>query len=220
MNDSSGMQNGLRGQSEINNTDGPSAQTLFNTIIRAVRDALQEIHLTYDNINAFDASIERFQGRYAGSVKEPDMGIVPEREYFPTVAIESGWSQRLTRLNHDIVVAHRVSWKSRIGDFVKMDQSGREFVKGKIETWDMDSDSEGSEVLLQREEIFPEPQTGGSDQVIRVSKTQLFGSTLPAGRNPDDVFGLSVSNLRSKVAITMQHDGCRPASSTNTIKWH
>lgn len=33
------------------------------------------------------------------------MGIVPEREYFPTVAIESGWSQRLTRLNHDIVVA-------------------------------------------------------------------------------------------------------------------
>ncbi|KAG5291357.1 hypothetical protein I7I50_08142 [Histoplasma capsulatum G186AR] len=88
------------------------------------------------------------------------------------------------------------------------------FVKGKIETWGMDS--EGSEVLLQREEIFPEPQTGSSDQVIRVTRKQLFGSTLPAGRNPDYVFGLSVSNLRSKVAIATQHDGYRPASSTST----
>ncbi|EGC43992.1 conserved hypothetical protein [Histoplasma capsulatum var. duboisii H88] len=57
MNDSSGMRDGRRSQSEINNTDCPSAQTLFNTIIRAARDALQETHLTYDNVHAFDASI-------------------------------------------------------------------------------------------------------------------------------------------------------------------
>lgn len=97
MNDSSGMQNGLRGQSEINNTDGPSAQTLFNTIIRAVRDALQEIHLTYDNINAFDASIE------VGSLQENPLfeSVCPRLVLYPPLLpclTESRYGQAIKQM--------------------------------------------------------------------------------------------------------------------------
>ncbi|KKZ63189.1 hypothetical protein EMCG_02394 [[Emmonsia] crescens] len=283
MGDPSGRRDGLRSGTIVDDTNGPSAQTLFNTISRAINDAHQETRLTYENVDASNGSliissldenptiesalprlnynsvtrtldvyimptrthdshqtwlykevarmlntnyitpaefneldfmtgttIRGFQGQYAGSIKQPDMGIVPEGEYFPTVVIESGWTESFARLHCDMRI-----WlvgsvgKVKLVLLLKWTKTAENIVGGVVEAWDLDS--AGSERLLQREIIFPGPQEGGENQVLKITRAQLFGSRLPAGRNPCDIFGLSLSNLRSKAANSLRIDGYRPA---------
>lgn len=57
MGDPSGKRDGLRSGIITDDMKAPSAQSVFNAISRAVNNAHQETDLTYDNIDASDASL-------------------------------------------------------------------------------------------------------------------------------------------------------------------
>ncbi|KAK2764287.1 hypothetical protein FQN54_008979 [Arachnomyces sp. PD_36] len=81
-------------------------------------------------------------------------------------------------------------------------------IDAEIEVYGLDKD--GDVALLQKETLYPYPRkpvpvdskipawvlNRRTGQVIRVTRGQLFGSSLPAGRNPDDVFGFSLDDIR------------------------
>ncbi|EGC41826.1 conserved hypothetical protein [Histoplasma capsulatum var. duboisii H88] len=283
MGDPSGKRDGLRSGIITDDMKAPSAQSVFNAISRAVNNAHQETDLTYDNIDASDASliissldesptiesalpklsynsltrklnvyimptrthdshqtwiikevvnmlntnyitlaefnelhfmtgttIRGFQGPWAGSIKQPDMGIGPEGENFPTVVIESGWSESFPGLHRDMQLWLGGSvGKVELVILLKWTKIVGNFVKGMAEAWSLDST--GQERLLQSEIIFPEPQAGSVNQAINVTRGQLLGSRLPAGRTPSDIFGLSLSNLRTGTVTELRIDGYRPA---------
>ncbi|KAK2795256.1 hypothetical protein FQN52_006186 [Onygenales sp. PD_12] len=151
-----------------------------------------------------------FQDPYAASENQPDMSIVHHGHYFPSVVIESGWSESFDRLHRDM----RLWLVGGAGQvclvlLFKWTKMPGNYVKGVVESWD--SDPTGNERLLQTEIIYPIPNSGSGNQVIRITRGQLFGAMLPTGRKRDDIYGLSVSNLRHKSNISLQRDGYRPA---------
>jgi hypothetical protein len=44
-------------------------------------------------------------------------------------------------------------------------------------------------------------------QVIRITRGQLFGSALPPGRNPDDVFDISLDGIRDTARGALNVEG-------------
>ncbi|EEP76894.1 predicted protein [Uncinocarpus reesii 1704] len=148
--------------------------------------------------------------QYAASQKQPDMSIVPVGQDLPSVAIESGWSEKFAKLHRDkrlwlvggagqVQLVLLVKWTKMPGNRVK----------GVIESWDLDP--AGNERLLQEEIIYPRSQAGSVNQVIRIARGQLFGTRLPAGQDPNDNYGLFVSNLRNISSFSLQFDGFSPA---------
>ncbi|XTI94473.1 hypothetical protein V2W45_951892 [Cenococcum geophilum] len=58
--------------------------------------------------------------------------------------------------------------------------------------------------------ILPTPNTAAT-QVITITRGQLFGSAIPAGRNPNDTFDLSVDDLRTLAIGRIRKEGFVPA---------
>ncbi|OCK95810.1 uncharacterized protein K441DRAFT_74929 [Cenococcum geophilum 1.58] len=143
-------------------------------------------------------TITNFGPPYINSSKQPDQAIVPQDKDIPTVIVEAGWSESVPKLHQDtslwlkggagfVQVVLLIKWTKIIG----------KRVKAFVEVYNLDL--AGNKRLLQTETILPTPITTTA-QVITITRGQLFGSAIPAGRNPDDTFDLSVDNLRT-VAI-------------------
>ncbi|PGH33791.1 hypothetical protein GX50_03360 [[Emmonsia] crescens] len=94
-------------------------------------------------------AIRGFQGPYAGSEKQPDMAIVPEGEYLPTVVIESGWSEHLLPRDMRLWLVGAAGKVQLVLLFIWTKMSENNYVKGVVETWGLDP--AGNERLLQRE---------------------------------------------------------------------
>ncbi|OJJ39595.1 hypothetical protein ASPWEDRAFT_37413 [Aspergillus wentii DTO 134E9] len=63
------------------------------------------------------------------------------------------------------------------------------------------------------QEVFPIPAgTGPGAQRIRLTRRMLFGKGLSPGRNPRDVFGLDVDNLRVHARESLARMNLRPAT--------
>ncbi|OCK88432.1 uncharacterized protein K441DRAFT_313258 [Cenococcum geophilum 1.58] len=143
-------------------------------------------------------TITNFGPPYINSSKQPDQAIVPQDEDIPTVVVEAGWSETVPKLHQDTSL-----WLKGGAGFVqvvlliKWTKITGKRVKAFIEVYDLDP--AGNKRLLQNETILPTPITAAA-QVITITRGQLFGSAIPAGRNPNDTFDLSVDNLRT-VAI-------------------
>ena len=62
--------------------------------------------------------------------------------------------------------------------------------------------------------IFPTPTPPGAAaaQVIPLTRAQLFGAVLPAGRNPADIINLSIDSLREVATEMVQNEGYVVAS--------
>ncbi|KAL1952564.1 hypothetical protein VTO42DRAFT_4803 [Malbranchea cinnamomea] len=86
---------------------------------------------------------------------------------------------------------------------------GQNAVRGVLEAWDLDH--AGNDRLLQTDVIFPTPHPGSERQTLSITRGQLFGPSLPSGRDANDTYGLSVSRLRIVATDVMRLDGNRPA---------
>lgn len=106
-----------------------------------------------DSVMASNSSHQAFRGfenPYSASRKQPDMSIVPDNQTFPSVVVESGWSESLTRLHRDM----RLWLVGSAGQvqpvlLFKWTKLPGNRVKGVVESWDLDP--AGHERLLQSE---------------------------------------------------------------------
>ncbi|KAL1953804.1 hypothetical protein VTO42DRAFT_2265 [Malbranchea cinnamomea] len=157
-----------------------------------------------------ESSFANFQSPYAGSRKEPDMAIKPRGvQGLPSFVIESGWTENLTDLHEDMRLwLIGGSGHVRLVLLLKWTKIPSKRVIGVAESWSRDAT--GSPNLQETVVIFPEPHAGGANQTIRITRGQLFGAALPHGRNPADVFGLSVSTLRREAREAMRDHGFVP----------
>src|SRR5271154_4807096 len=132
---------------------------------------------------------------YTSSSKEPDQCIRPISLTMPTIAFESGWTESRPHLHRDmslwlkggggaVQLVFLFKWSKLVGNRVK----------GVVEVYNLDQ--AGNENLVQREDIFPRPAPAATPQQIPITRGQLFGAAIPAGRNVNDVFNLSLDDLR------------------------
>ncbi|KAM5445004.1 hypothetical protein MferCBS31731_000461 [Microsporum ferrugineum] len=149
-----------------------------------------------------------FATPYTSATKEPDACILPDTLPLPTVVVETGWSESWPRLDADkdlwlvggasVELVLLIRWTKISGGRVKGDLH----VHGK--------DPTNNVVLLQTEPIFPAP-AGNVNQVVPISRRQLFGSCIFPGRNPGDIYNLSVASLRGKADGPIRSMGFIPA---------
>ncbi|OCK91089.1 uncharacterized protein K441DRAFT_616927 [Cenococcum geophilum 1.58] len=154
-------------------------------------------------------TITNFGPPYISSSKQPDQAIIPQNEDIPTVVVEAGWTESVPKLHQDTSL-----WLKGGAGFVqvvlliKWTKITGKRVKAFIEVYDLDPT--GNKRLLQTETILPTPITTTA-QVITITRGQLFGSAIPAGRNPADTFDLSVDDLRTIAVRRIRKAGLFPA---------
>ncbi|KKZ61878.1 hypothetical protein EMCG_03668 [[Emmonsia] crescens] len=166
---------------------------------------LNEAELDYLDMRV-GTRFEGFQPPYTFSSKEPDLAIRPDGVALPTVVVESGWSESLSRLREDMQL-----WLEggtplvQLVLLIKWSRLSGNRVKGSLEVYGRNS--AGIPMLLQTESIFPVLTTPA---VISISRSQLFGSTIFAGRNSTDTHQLSVTRLQAIALPWIQNLGCTP----------
>ncbi|KKZ59940.1 hypothetical protein EMCG_05231 [[Emmonsia] crescens] len=154
-------------------------------------------------------TFQNFQGPYAFSSKEPDLAILPNAQPLPTIVVESCWSESDPKLQQDVQL-----WLEGGAPTVQLvmllewSKSSATQVKGRIEVHGRNS--AGTIGLLQAENIFP-ISSESPQPTIAVTRGQLFGSAVFAGRNTFDSYPLSIANLRQLAAPLIQNMGYTPA---------
>lgn len=144
------------------------------------------------------SAIDFFYPPYESCRKEPDLQIRPNNQRFPSLVIESGWSESIPRIHDDIN-----SWLIGGNGFVKavlilkwhvIGYSNA--IGGHAELYTLDTN--GIPSLTQEETIFPAPPPQQAEaQAIRLTRSIVFGGTFTPGRNPNDIFTLRLEHLRS-----------------------
>ncbi|EER40036.1 conserved hypothetical protein [Histoplasma capsulatum H143] len=131
---------------------------------------------------------------YLSSAKQPDSCFLPDMLPFPTIVVESGWTESCAQLNNDkdlwliggrphVQLVFLIKWAKLSG--------GR--VKGDIEIHGRDQS--GNAMLLQTE----------------ITRAQIFGTAILTGRNPSDTYLLQVEELRQKGKDAIRQMGFVPA---------
>ncbi|KAK2807283.1 hypothetical protein FQN50_005436 [Emmonsiellopsis sp. PD_5] len=179
---------------------------------KELRDMLQEGFITSAERNELKIRVgttfDAFVSPYASSSKEPDVCIRPDNLTLPTIAVESGWSDARPRFLADkdlwlvggptVEAVFLVQWAKVAGGHIK----------GYIELYARTASRDT--VLVQTEPIFPVPSTD-QNQSIPITRGQVFGPSLPAGRNPGDIYHLSIANLRAEAEGSIRAMGFTPA---------
>ncbi|KAL1885381.1 hypothetical protein Plec18167_000874 [Paecilomyces lecythidis] len=152
-----------------------------------------------------------FEAPYASSHKEPDQCIRPKGLDLPTLVVESGWSESRSVLHNDrdlwLIGGSRVVQAVMVLKWSKTEH-GR--VEGDVELFDLDAS--GSVRSLQKEIIFPRPPPMiAAMQSVNITRSQLFGPTLPDGQDPGTIFPLSVDSLRVIAEDFIRDEGFVPA---------
>ncbi|GAD96220.1 predicted protein [Paecilomyces variotii No. 5] len=151
-----------------------------------------------------------FLGQYASSRKEPDAHIIPLSLDMPTVVVESGWSESRAQLHRDRdlwLIGGRVN----VVIVIKWVKNCSNEVAGDIGVFDVDS--QGAVRCIQQQVIFPEPPPSiANAQQIRLTRGQIFGSSLPPGQNAAQILPLELSELRYQTRASLRRMGLTPAS--------
>ncbi|KAL1847161.1 hypothetical protein Plec18170_008725 [Paecilomyces lecythidis] len=151
-----------------------------------------------------------FLGQYTSSRKEPDAHIIPLSLDMPTVVVESGWSESRAQLHRDRdlwLIGGRVN----VVIVIKWVKNSSNEVAGDIGVFDVDS--QGAVRCLQQQVIFPEPPPSiANAQQIRLTRGQIFGSSLPPGQNAAQILPLELSELRYQARASLRRMGLTPAS--------
>ncbi|KAJ9249265.1 hypothetical protein DTO027B5_8240 [Paecilomyces variotii] len=149
-----------------------------------------------------------FLGQYTSSRKEPDAHIIPLSLDMPTVVVESGWSESRAQLQRDRdlwLIGGRVN----VVIVIKWVKNSSNEVAGDIAVFDLDS--QGAVRCLQQQIIFPEPPPSIADaQQIRLTRGQIFGSSLPPGQNAAQILPLELSELRYQARASLRRMGLTP----------
>ncbi|OJD16585.1 hypothetical protein AJ78_03276 [Emergomyces pasteurianus Ep9510] len=137
----------------------------------------------YDQLTLSSGTTFRsFQAPYTSSLKQPDSFFQVQGQYLPTIVAESGWSETTAKLHRDMRLwliggANQV----QLVLLPKWTKHANRRVSGVIQLWALNQ--MGNEALLQTAVIYPP----SANQVIQITRKQLFGSLVHPGRNPNDV---------------------------------
>ncbi|KAF3895011.1 hypothetical protein GTR04_4017 [Trichophyton interdigitale] len=149
-----------------------------------------------------------FAAPYTSAVKEPDACILPDSLPLPTIAVESGWSESWPRLEADKDLWLVGGAAVELVLLIRWTKISNGRVKGDLHVHGRDL--AGNVVLLRTEEIFPAP-ANSTNQVIPISRRQLFGSCIFPNRNPEDTYNLSITNFRRMADGPIRFMGFTPA---------
>jgi len=130
-----------------------------------------------------------FRGLYGAARKTADWICRVDTAPLPRIAIESGWSENLQRDKDVWLVGGAPDVQLVI--LLKWTKLSRSRVKGLIQVWKRDA--AGNPVLRQEEQVFP----GAGNQVISVTRREIFGNGLLPNRNGNDVWDFDISTLRT-----------------------
>ncbi|KAG5300713.1 hypothetical protein I7I48_00505 [Histoplasma ohiense] len=161
----------------------------------------------YDQLTLSSGTTFRsFQAPYTSSLKQSDWFFQVQGQYLPTIVVESGWTETTTKLHRDMRLwliggANQV----QLVLLLKWTKNANRRVSGVVQLWALNQ--MGNETLLQTAIIYPP----AANQVIQITRKRLFGSLVHPGRNPNDVFNLSIDALRAIAADAIQTDGFLPA---------
>ncbi|GAD93919.1 hypothetical protein AOR_1_330174 [Paecilomyces variotii No. 5] len=143
-------------------------------------------------------------GPYSNSTKEPDLLIQPNGQPFPSVVIESGWSESLSRLQDDMnlwLVGGQGQVKATI--ILNWQRVGNtDMVRGSVYLYTLDRN--GILHLRQHITVFPAPAPpqAASEQLV-LSRREIFGGNFFQGQNPNDQFAFSIDLLRQKATTLL-----------------
>lgn len=142
-------------------------------------------------------AIKWIGGPYAGSRKEPDLGVQIDNLTYPTLVMETGWSESLTRLRADMNLWLVGSSDTNVVIILKWRRVANTVqVKGDLEVYRRDRN--GIPFLQQSEVIFPAPpQALAQLQQVSLSRRELFGRGIFQGSNANDQFSLPLDELRT-----------------------
>ncbi|KAG0643019.1 hypothetical protein HOY80DRAFT_1100847 [Tuber brumale] len=161
----------------------------------------------------FDGLItqDKFLGDFEGSSKTPDLCYIPcingiMRE-FPTVVLESGWTESQAQLLRDCQIWHEGSGGGvRIVILFKMFPPNR---NNQIKaTLTFCRYGVGNVQTISSYLIFPPPAQPVDDPWITID--ELFGSCTPDGLNPETQLPLSINRLRIVVGAAVRRRGHEP----------
>lgn len=177
--------------------------------------------------NTEHSAFRSFQAPYTSSLKQPDSFFQVQGQYLPTIVIKSGWTETTANLHRDMRLwliggANQV----QLVLLPKWTKHANRRVSGVVQLWALNQ--MGNETLLQTavrfiiqnvrlylfdhftdysKIIYPP----AANQVIQITRKQLFGTLVHPGRNPNDVFNLSIDALRAIAADAIHTDGFLPA---------
>ncbi|QKX59431.1 uncharacterized protein TRUGW13939_06565 [Talaromyces rugulosus] len=174
-------------------SNGPlKAETIIRQIYYQQQHGEEECSLEYSDVDQDTAYevIEELDENNEDRVHRPT--ILPT----PTIVVESGWSETREKLHEDMrvwLIGGRPHVQMVI--IVKWTRTSDERVTGDVEVFERDENDQPRSV--QKEIIFPEPPSAVADQqVIKITKRQLWGQNLPAGQDPDDRYDMLMKDLR------------------------
>lgn len=133
-------------------------------------------YCTVLNFKAFTG----FPGIYTGASKEPDLLIRPDTDNFPSVVVESGWSESWPHLQADM----RLWFSAPNINYVillKWTKLSNNKVKGRIEVWHRNL--AGVATLLHSEVIISSMYSNHLCQ-LKISSTGNFSPTHCHTANP------------------------------------
>jgi hypothetical protein len=157
-------------------------------------------------------AIDFVGGPYSAAIKEPDLLVQPDNERLPSVVIESGWSESMPRL-HDDVNLWLVGGGGKVRAVIILRWqrvSNTNQVRGNLELYTLDRN--GMPQQTTDLVIFPSPTppVAAAQQLI-LTRKEVFGDHVPAGRNPNDQLPFSINLLRGKARDALQLMGLVPA---------
>ncbi|OXV07090.1 hypothetical protein Egran_05145 [Elaphomyces granulatus] len=147
-----------------------------------------------------------FQGRYIGAKKTADWICRADTDRFPRILVEVGWTEIFPRLRQDKDLWIRGAADVQLVILVNWNKLRHGRVNGTVEVWGRDN--AGDPMLIHEEQIFP----GGGNQVIPLTRGQIFGNSLLPNRNANDVWNLEVSRLRVKAGEKLAAMSLTPAT--------
>ncbi|CUS13269.1 unnamed protein product [Tuber aestivum] len=159
---------------------------------------------------------DHFVGTFSGSSKTPDLAYSPcingTRRAFPTVVLESGWTESQAQSLRDLEL-----WQQGTAGAVKiviLFKLARSRVHNRLKaTLSVSQYVAGGAPVMSVYPIFPSPSEPHPDPWITVD--ELFGGMVPGGLNPGTRLPLSLERLRVRVEAEMRQQGFVPAVTSN-----
>ncbi|PGH37132.1 hypothetical protein GX50_00116 [[Emmonsia] crescens] len=150
-----------------------------------------------------------FTGVYQGSHKEPDFFFRADTNSFPSVVIESGWSESLPYLRADKDLWMNGSILVQLVILLKWSKISGGRVKGSAEIWRRNG---AGNLVATEMAIFPVPDPPAPNERIEFTKGQLFGTAAIGSQDSGTVLYLEISRLREIAEETLVNKmGLMPA---------
>ncbi|KAE8150610.1 hypothetical protein BDV25DRAFT_172033 [Aspergillus avenaceus] len=160
-----------------------------------------------DEVSLFSACrFDNFPIPWQSVYKEPDMVFVYGPRDLPTVLVEVGYSQSWPRLLQDKDVWFQAAPTVNVVVLVKWNRCTNSRVAGYLELF------RRGVPTPTHIDIFPTP-TPPAPQTLTFRRDDFYppGTTLPAGRSPNDLWQWDINNLRMRTTRAMSADGTVPA---------